>query len=1077
MSDAFRSDKLFACQIPAIELLVNLGYQYLSPEQLLAARGGRVANVLLEDVLRQRLTQINQISHRDQHYPFSEANIASALERIKGTPFAGLLPTNAALYDLLTQGISLQQTLDGDTKNHTLRYVDWANPENNAYHLAAHYPLECWNSHEVRHVDLVLFVNGIPFVVIEALAPQCPLTQAEARLIRLQEDGQLPNLFMFAHLMLAINGENASYATVGVRSFAHWREMPGPWQASLPSLRQQPLPGPVKLALYDWTREQLGPKAVVRQERALYQVHGASSLQDQTLYALCRPARLLQLVHLATLFDGGVRKLARAHQFFAVERALAHVRGWESPAQRQGGLIVHSEGSGKSLTMVFLARRLALAADWPEARVVLISARPDFGAHWSEAFAARHTEPVRAKSGRDLLGLIAGKEAQLIIGQPFKLARASGMVVHRDLSPDIFVLIEENHQPDTALFAKSIRKVFPNACLIRFSGTPLPLPTLPLHALPLIDYYSHQQAQQDGLTVPLVYEARGTPKPHLINPPPTQIGKLARVDDQRIIDIAFDVCTHYYNIYRRSGLKGQLVAPDHQSAFRYKEVLDQLGYLDSALVVSSVSLAHETKQQPAPLDPAEVQLLQDFWHRMVAPYGREDVYRHQVLAQFAANDKPELFIVVDQLLDHHAEPRTAVLYLTRRLSEHTLLQTLARVNRRCDDPAKPFGQIIDYTESLGLLDQPLSDYPALAGFEAATLEGLVISAASAITALPALHADCWQLFQICRPDDEQARQERELAPRLLRTEFQTRLARFAQTLNLALCHVPFLEQCPAETLAHYQHDALRLLRLKLAAQLRYGEMPQLTADETLLWHKLPGMNSGDAGDGGDGGDDGDSSDGGDGGDHIHRRNNHGSGAPPKAPHFSLQEPARFHQAMQYYGLHSDAARADAITHHMQRHFSEVDDDKLLPLARQLHVVHEDAQARRIDDARYLALVQELYARLLQPVQQGNVAQVLETDGLILTLHGLIYPCLDPAAEPAQRVQWADVAARAFVGYLPRSGPTPYLDDSDQLKQMANQIDDYLCDVMAPQQQIDLVHANHLIEQVMHAVRKHLGQIP
>ena len=1065
MSDAFRSDKLFACQIPAIELLVNLGYQYLSPEQLHRARGARVDHVLLEDVLRQRLSTINQIVHRDQFYPFSDANIGSALERIKGMHFAGLLPTNAALYDLLIQGISLPQTVEGDSKNYPLHYIDWLQPDNNVFHVTAHYPLECRHGHEVRHVDLVLFVNGIPFVVIGVVAPQCPLAQAEQRLNRLQEEGQLPHLFAFAHVMLAINGEQASYSTVGVARFAQWREPAGAWQDMLSGLGQRPLPDPVRLVLYDWAREQLGPKTVTRQERSRYRVAGPCSVQEQTLYALCRPARLLHLVYLATLFDDGVRKLARHHQFFAVERALAHVRGWHSAQQRQGGLIVHSAGSGKSLAMILLARRLLQERDWPDTRVVLISSRPDFGLHWRAAFAASHTEPVRAKSGRDLLGLIAAREAPLLIALPFRLSRASGMVLYRDLSPNIFVLFEEDHQPDMAQFVQALRKVLPNACHVFFSATPMPG-----HALPLIDYYSHQQAQQDGLTVPIVYQARPLPQgsttPPAMATPPTRIAPLARHDDQQIVNIAFDVSTHYHNIYARSGLKGQLVAPDHHSACRYKEVLDELGYLDSALVISGKALAEDTQPPSYAPDPAANQLLQDFWHRMIAPYGQEEAYQQQILSQFATNDKPELMIVVDQWLAQDAEPRTAVLYLARRLSGHTLLQALARVNRSSsgNGAAKSFGQVVDYTESLGLLDQPLSDYPALAGFEAATLDGFVIGAERAIATLPVLQADCWQLFQICRPDDEQARLERELEPRLLRTEFIARLARFAKTLNLALCDAAFLAQCPGQTLAHYQRDALRLLRLKMAAQLRYGDMPELNPDEMLLWHRLPSPSQPE----------------GESGSKVAGSRVPSSGLTNNTgrtlPSFSLHDPTLFQQALDYHGLYGDAARADALLHHMRGHLAERDEDRLLPLARQLQIVHEQAQSRRIDDAHYLQQVQELYARLLLPVSQGSVAEVLQADALALALYDLIYPHLNPAADEGQRAQWCHTATRTLVAYLPRHSSRPYLDDSDRIKQMANRIDDYLCDVMAAQQQIDMSQAETLIEQILQAVRQHLGQM-
>src|SRR5690606_20891306 len=135
--DSFRFDEKYLSQIPALQVLVNLGYQYLTPAETLAARAGRAGNVLLEEVLRVQLKKLNRIQHKGGTYLFSEENIQSAVQRLKNVKYDGLLKTNEAVYDLLTLGVALEQFIEGDLKSFTLNYVDWRKPENNVYHVAA----------------------------------------------------------------------------------------------------------------------------------------------------------------------------------------------------------------------------------------------------------------------------------------------------------------------------------------------------------------------------------------------------------------------------------------------------------------------------------------------------------------------------------------------------------------------------------------------------------------------------------------------------------------------------------------------------------------------------------------------------------------------------------------------------------------------------------------------------------------------------------------------------------------------------------------------------------------------------
>ncbi|MDP1605029.1 MAG: type I restriction endonuclease, partial [Rhodocyclaceae bacterium] len=184
----FRFDEKHLSQIPALQLLANLGYRYLTPAEALAMRGGRLSNVLLEEVLRDSLKRINRIQHKGDSYLFSEENLQSAIQRLKNVKYDGLLKTNEAVYDLLTLGVALEQSVEGAVRSFTLNYIDWKNPENNVYHVTAEFSVERTRSHETARPDIVLFVNGIPFAVIECKSPNTEVAQAVSQMIRNQRD-------------------------------------------------------------------------------------------------------------------------------------------------------------------------------------------------------------------------------------------------------------------------------------------------------------------------------------------------------------------------------------------------------------------------------------------------------------------------------------------------------------------------------------------------------------------------------------------------------------------------------------------------------------------------------------------------------------------------------------------------------------------------------------------------------------------------------------------------------------------------------------------------------------------------
>ena len=158
-------------QLPALKLLLALGYDYLPPEEAVRLRGGKLRRPVLTGVLEQQLRALNRFTYRGQSREFNDAAIAEAVRRLTDEPYDGLIPTSERLYDLLTLGTSINQTVDGDTRGHSLQYIDWQHPERNVYHVSDEFEVERARSNQTRRPDVVCFVNGIPLAVIECKRP------------------------------------------------------------------------------------------------------------------------------------------------------------------------------------------------------------------------------------------------------------------------------------------------------------------------------------------------------------------------------------------------------------------------------------------------------------------------------------------------------------------------------------------------------------------------------------------------------------------------------------------------------------------------------------------------------------------------------------------------------------------------------------------------------------------------------------------------------------------------------------------------------------------------------------------
>ena len=698
----FRFNEKYLSQIPALQVLVNLGFVYLSPEQTLAERGGKLGNVLLEGVLRKQLKSINSIQYKAQEFLYSEENIQTAMQRLKSVKYDGLQKTNEAIYDLLTLGTALEQTIEGDSRSFNLRYIDWQNWERNTFHVTAEFSVERSRSNETTRPDIVLFVNGIPFAVIECKSPSVEMGQAISQCIRNQQDEYLPKLFTYVQLVMGVNKNAARYATAGTpaKFWSLWQELRDK-ESDVAKAVNKPHAAQDKDALFS------GDFVRARKFFDALEAKGARQVteQDKMLYSLCRPERLIELIYKFIVYEGGIKKIARYQQYFVVKATLDRVKGLDHDGRRTGGIIWHTQGSGKSLTMVMLARALALDGDIANPRIVLVTDRMDLDKQLGNTFAACGLAPDRARTGRDLLELVSEKKAGIVTTLIHKFDKALNVKKYQDESIDIFMLVDESHRTNFGAFAARMRQMFPNACYLGFTGTPLLKEEKSSFAKfgGLIEpHYSIQQAVKDGAVVPLLYEGRHVEmvqnkaaidlwfERHTQGLTRKQQAdlkkKYARAEmlnkaDQVVYMRAFDISEHFRENWKGTGYKAQLVAPSKLTALKYHDYLEEVGYVTSEVIISPP----DSREGYEEVEGEPVDEVVKFWQKMMKRYGSEEEYIKQIVNQFKYGEEPEILIVVDKLITGFDAPRNTVMYLCRTLREHTLLQAIARVNRLHED--------------------------------------------------------------------------------------------------------------------------------------------------------------------------------------------------------------------------------------------------------------------------------------------------------------------------------------------------------------------------------------------------------
>jgi type I restriction enzyme R subunit len=808
-------------QKPAINLLRKLGWQYIAPEETISQRNGLLSNVILEDILAERLSAINSFEYKNKEYPFSNSNIQSAINALKNVPEESLVKTNENIHDLLTLGKSFNETIQGDRKAYTLKYIDWENPDNNVYHITDEFVVE--GVKEKKRPDIVLFINGIPFVVIENKRrdKNASLTEAISQHIRNQKrEKGIPKLFHYAKILLAVQPNEVKYGAVGTaeKFWAVWKEDNETATQKI-----------INSANFKTAKEDLQVTA-----------------QDKALVSLCSIDRVLEFVYKYIVYDGPDIKVPRYQQYFAVLNTIERVKEIDKTNTRKGGVIWHTTGSGKSLTMVMISKALALDKTISSPRIIVVTDRIDLDNQIYKTFRNCGKAVEKAKSGSDLIELLQDKGNEIITTIIDKFQTATKNTTFIDDSANIFVLVDESHRSQYGSAHINMKRVLPNACYIGFTGTPLMKneKSTARKFGGFIHKYTIDQAVKDGAVLPLLYEGRSAKlsvnKEQLdkgfqrlannLNEDAQKdlkkkFASISRIyeSEQVINEIAYDISKHYTKNWQGGIFKAQLAVPRIETAIRYQKYFEEQTDPELKINTAVVFTPPDSRQDYDDVWKETSNEAKVYWNSLMEKFNGQEEYERYTINKFKdQGTEVELIIVVSKLLTGFDAPRNTILYLAKPLHSHNLLQAIARVNRLFS--GKEHGHIIDYVGILGKLDEALTSYAAFEDFDEEDLTNTIVDVSDEIRKVPIHHADVWDCFKGVYNKKDIEALERHLAPKDLRDEFYEALSRFARTLQTALASNEFYIEFTEEKIEFYKQELKLFVKLKVSLQNRYAEV-------------------------------------------------------------------------------------------------------------------------------------------------------------------------------------------------------------------------------------------------------------
>ncbi len=661
----------------------------------------------------------------------SEKIIAQALRKLGQaaaiTGSKNLYDANRAVYSLLRYGVNVSP--DVGQHRQTVWLIDWEHPENNEFAIAEEVTVE---GEHTKRPDIVLYVNGIALGVLELKRSSVSVTEGIRQNLTNQQKEFIQPFFATVQLIMAGNEtEGLRYGVIETPE-KYWMR---------------------------WKEEDAHPLA------------GDNPLLRE-LGQMCRKERFLELVHDFIVYDAGIKKIARHNQYFGVKAAQAYVR------RREGGIIWHTQGSGKSLTMVWLAKWIR--ENITNSRVLIITDRIDLDEQIEGVFKGVNEDIRRTRSGADLVTVLQDPKEWLVCSLIHKFGRG-GDLSDRDIenyvdeirkslphdfhpAGEIFVFVDECHRTQSGKLHRAMKTLLPEATFIGFTGTPLlkkDKPTSMEVFGPFIHTYKYDEAVRDGMVLDLQYEAR-------------DIDQELTSEDK--VDQWFEAKTRGLTDYAKAQVKQRwgtmkqvLSAQDRLRKIVADILLDMEtrprladGHGNALLVTDSIynacrvyemfqatplkgKCAIVTSYRPSPNDlkgeesgEGLTERLQQYeiYRRMLADYFNEpedtamykvEEFERQVKKRFIEEPgQMKLLIVVDKLLTGFDAPPATYLYIDKPMRDHGLFQAICRVNRLHTED-KEYGYIIDYRDLFKSLAKAIKDYTtgAFDGYDREDVEGLL----------------------------------------------------------------------------------------------------------------------------------------------------------------------------------------------------------------------------------------------------------------------------------------------------------------------------------------------------------------
>lgn len=657
---------------------------------------------------------------------YEDALITRALDQLEKAAAVGvghnLYEANRDVYQLLRYGVKVRAAAGEQTQ--TVWLIDWQTPSAN--HFAIAEEVTVFGQHNKRP-DVVLYVNGLALGVIELKRSKVSVTEGIRQSIGNQSKDFIRPFFSTVQYLFAGNdAEGLRYGVIDTPE-KYWLE---------------------------WKEES-----------------DVESLLDRGVLQMCSKERFLELIHDFIVFDKGVKKGPRHNQYFGIKAAQERI------ARREGGIIWHTQGSGKSLTMVWLAKWIR--ENQPDARVLLITDRTELDEQIEKVFQGVNEAIYRTKSGADLIATL-NKSEEWLIGSLVHKFRGSdepeadtddfiaelNAAVPKDFRAkgNIFVFVDEAHRTQSGKMHRAMKHLLPEAMFIGFTGTPL-LKADKATSIEtfgsFIHTYKFNEAVADGVVLDLRYEARDIDQ-ELTSPAHVDkwfetktkgMTDLSRAElkkrwgtmqkvvssksraEQIVADILIDMETKPRLMDRRGN--AMLVGSSIYQACKFYDLFVNAGFKGKCAIVSSYQPnASEISKEDAGAGKTEKLAQYDTYRKMLADYfdtsedeamGRVEEFEKAVKKQFIEEPgQMRLLIVVDKLLTGFDAPSATYLYIDKKMQDHGLFQAICRVNR-LDGDDKDYGYIVDYRDLFNSLESAIHDYTsgALEGYEKQDIEGLL----------------------------------------------------------------------------------------------------------------------------------------------------------------------------------------------------------------------------------------------------------------------------------------------------------------------------------------------------------------